>query len=121
MNNQTSSKNITSFGREVLSRLKNNNESTLVERIERKSRAAHQQQIAALENKIVDEEDAVSEGQVLLKDTIFPITITNDPNWGKEYVANINRIRIQVKTAEDTLAQTQEALNFFKNLIESFN
>lgn len=107
---------ITSYGKEILARLKGDENQAIAAINERKARSAFKGQVSALESKIVDLEDVVTEKKEALENAIYPVTkITNNQNFIDAVMAAKNAL----VEAEEDLEDAKEALAFFQDLAET--
>jgi hypothetical protein len=114
---------ISSFVKEVLARIKGDDQEVAAIKIERKSRSAIGQQINALESKVVDDEDAVKDAEDVLTATVYPtdIAVFAGEKGSQNYINAINNARKALETKKDNLEETQESLAYFKSLLASFD
>lgn len=116
MNKMTeTTKDLTSFVKEVISRIKGDDSEALALKNERKARAAINQQVSALENRIVDNEVAVEEAQEKYDNILYPTTLIED---GAAYIKNVKNNYEALEVAKETLEDTKLSLEFFKKLLK---
>lgn len=108
MENQT-------FAQKVAERLKGDDVVTLSEAIAKKSKSALTGQIAALESKLVDDEDALAEAQEALSVAKYPTVKFKD---NKAYCAGILAAQNAVDAAEQVVESTEDSISYWKQLLQ---
>lgn len=107
---------ITSYGKEILARLKGDENQAIAAINERKARSAFKGQISALESKIVDLEDVVAEKKEALENAIYPVTkITNN----QDFINQVTDAKNALMGAEELLEDAKTSLAFFQDLAET--
>lgn len=107
-----------SFVKEVVARIAGDKDAVIAEKNYRKASSGVKQQIAALEAKLVGDEDKVAAAQEDLNATMYPTTLIGDP---EQYVKNIVSVKSRVDSAKEQLEATQASIDFFKKLLGSFD
>lgn len=107
-----------SFINEVLARIQGDEDKVVAERNSRKAVAAVKGQISSLENKKVDAEVSLDEAKENLHAVKYPITPIKDIS---DYVRGIANAQKKVDEAEEALVEVNESLDYFTELLESFN
>ena len=108
---------MTSYAKEILARIQGNESSIIAAQNERKSNAAVNGQIAALEALVVDQEEAVKDAEEALKEAKYPTTKISD---NSAYIRGIRNAQERVTSATETLATTNESLTYFKGIKADF-
>lgn len=108
---------ISSFAKELLSRLKGDEQGVVAALNERKSLSALKGSIAALEAKVVDQEELVKDAEEALSEAKYPTTkITDNGN----YLLKIQRAQEQLDGAKENLKNTQDSLAYWNSLVVEF-
>lgn len=104
------------FVKEVMNRLKGDDTEALANKIGRKAISALQGQVAALEAKLVDDENTVEDAQDALNNAKYPTVLFSD---NKSYCQNIlnAQSRLDEKTAE--LEATKSSIAYFTGILDS--
>lgn len=105
------------FVKEVLNRLTGDNTEALANKIGRKAISALQGQIAALDAKQIDDENAVEDAKEALNNAKFPTTLFTD---NKAYCQNILNAQARVDAAEAVLKSTTDSIAYFTNILDSY-
>ena len=113
MSNATTKK-ATLFVNEVLARLKGDDSEALANKISRKAISALQGQVAALDAKQVDDENALEDAQEALNNTIYTTTLFSD---NKAYCESIVRAQTTVDNKQDGLDATKASITYFKGVL----
>lgn len=109
-------KNLTSFGKEVVARIKGDDAEALAQANERKGRSAYKGQVSSLESRIVDLEDKVTEATEALAVAKYPTTKITD---SQSYINNVRRAKEALTAAEEELEQTKESLEFYQGILDN--
>ncbi len=104
-------KNLSSYAKQVVARLKGDGAEELAAKNERKARAAFNSQISSLENKIVDEETALEDATAAYESAFYPTSQISDI---KRYAQTIVDAKERVDYAETALKATQDSIAFYK-------
>lgn len=103
------------FVKEVMNRLKGDDNAALANKIGRKAVSAFDGQIASLKSRLVDDENTLEEAQEALKDTIYPTAMFSN---NQAYCQSIVNAQQTVEAAENILKNTQDSIKFFEELLE---
>lgn len=106
-----------SFVKQVVAKLKGDDNEVLAEKISRKAISAVDSQIAALNAKIVDLETEKENAEEKLNEAMYPTTMITD---NKYYCDNIVRAQSAVDVATENLENAKESLVYFKALLAKF-
>lgn len=99
------------FAKEILARLKGDNNEALSNKIARKAISAFEGQIAALKAKEVDDENRVEEAGEGLNNTIYPTAMFSD---NSRYCQSILDRQEELDYAKEVLKNTQDSIEFFE-------
>jgi xanthine dehydrogenase iron-sulfur cluster and FAD-binding subunit A len=105
------------FVKEVLHRLKGNDDEALANKIARKAISAITGQISALEGKVIDDEQSVEDAQEALDNATYPVSMFKD---SKTYCQQILKAQESLNDAQAELKNTKDSIEFFKNLLTKF-
>jgi len=105
------------FVKQVLAKLKGDDNEALANKIARKSISAIDGQVAALKSKIVDDENQVEEAEERLATAVYPTSVFSD---NKSYVQRIVSAQESVDAAQANLDATKASITFFEALLTSF-
>ena len=108
---------VTNFVKTVVARLKGDDAEVLALKIERKANSALKGQLAALEAKVVDLENIVSDKEEALSNAIYPSTLFTD---NSAYISSIQRAQTSLDDAKANLQQVVESIEYFTNLQSKF-
>lgn len=114
----TTVNNVLSFMKECKARLKGNTEEAMIEKNYRKASSALKGQIAALESKIVNAEDAVEEAKEKLAAAKYPEELILS---SEGYIAGIKQAQALVDTAEQELKDIKLSIEYYTNIQNDFN
>ncbi len=103
------------FVKEVLARLTGDDVSAVAAKIARKSISALEGQVAALNGKVVDDENKVEDAQDALNMAIYPTAVPTDSG---QYCRNIIRAQENLDKAKEDLEATKASIAFFKGILE---
>ena len=107
-----------SFVKEVMARLKGDDDKVVAERNFRKANAAVRGQISSLESKKVDLEVKLDEASDELLAAKYPTSPIQDAS---QYVRTIAAKQSNVDRATEELEEVEESLDYFENLSAEFN
>lgn len=108
---------LSNFAKEVMSRLKGDENGVIAAKNERKATSAINGQLAALKAKQVDDENAVEEAKETLSNAKYPTTLITD---NKNYLQNIKYAQEAFDNATETLKQTNDSIAYFEALLKEF-
>lgn len=109
---------VSSFAKEILSRLKGDEQGIIAAQNERKANSAIAGSIAALNAKVVDQEELVNDAEEALKAAKYPTTkITDNGN----YLLQIQRAQEALDNAKENLKNTNESLAYWTALGKEFS
>ncbi len=106
------------FIKEVTARLKGDEAEVVAAKNARKAESAINGQLAALKAKLVDDESNVEDKQEALSNAKFPTTLITNNSY---YVENVKRAYDALEEANDTLADTQNSILYFEQLLAEFD
>lgn len=109
----TATENVSNFVKSVMARIQGDDSKVVALHNERKAQTAIDSQISSLVSKQVDDEELVREAQEELHAAKYPTTKITD---NKLYIQNIVAAQKKLDTAEETLKQTNDSIEFYKNL-----
>lgn len=102
------------FFKQVLAQFKGDADVAIAAYNERKAKVAFKSQIAALEAKVIDDENAVDDAQDGLNTAMFPtVKIDN----GAHYIKNLAYYNDRLENAKANLQATNKSLEFFRGLL----
>ncbi len=105
------------FIQEVLAKLKGDGAEALAAKVGRKALSAFEGQIASLNSKKVDLENALEEAQEALDGATYPTTVFSS---NQSYIDSILRAQKQVDEAQENLDSTNKALDYFNSKLAGF-
>lgn len=108
----------TNFVKQLTARLKQDQDTVVVLKNQRKADSAINSQLAALESRVVDLEETVENRTEALNDAKYPTTLITD---NKRYVDNIVRAKEALDNAQSELDSAKESIVFFKQLQKENN
>jgi hypothetical protein len=112
---ENTSKKVNSFVKQVVARLKGDDNEVVAQRVARKAMSAIEGQIAALKAQVVDDEQRVEDAQEYLDNMIYPTSVFSD---NRAYCQNIVNAHTQLENAQETLKATQDSIEFFTALLK---
>jgi hypothetical protein len=112
---ENTSKKVNSFVKQVVARLKGDDNEVVAQRVARKAMSAIEGQIAALKAQVVDDEQRVEDAQEYLDNMIYPTSVFSD---NRAYCQNIVNAHAQLENAQETLKATQDSIEFFTALLK---
>ncbi len=101
----------------VLAKLKGDGAEATAAKVSRKALSAFEGQIASLNSKKVDLENAVEEANEALDAATFPTTVFSN---NQSYIDGILRAQKSVDEAQEALDSTNKALEYFSGKLASF-
>jgi len=105
------------FVKEVVARIKGDDAEVLGAKIARKAISAVEGQIAALQARLVDAEDAVETAEEKLKDAMFPSSMIHD---NKNYCDAIVRAQDTLQVKQTELESVQHSIEVFRGILDKF-
>lgn len=102
---------------EIAARIKGDDATAKAAKIGRKCNSAINSQIAALQAKEVDQEDAVDTAQEALNDAKYP---TDTFTSGQNYIQGITDAEERLEAAREALDDTKSSIRYFKDLSKGF-
>jgi len=108
---------ITSFAKEILSRLKGDEQGVIAAQNERKANSALLGTIAALNAKVVDQEELVKDAEDALQEAKYPTTKITDNG---SYVSKIQQKQALLDNAKEELENTTKSLSYWNTLVAEF-
>jgi len=105
------------FIKEVLAKLKGDGAEALAAKVGRKALSAFEGQIASLNSKKVDQENAVEEAQEALDAATYPTSVFSS---NQSYIDGILRAQKAVDQAQEDLDSTNKALEYFTGKLAGF-
>jgi hypothetical protein len=105
------------FAKEVIARLKGDNQEALGNKIARKAVSAFEVQIAGIKGKIVEAEVAVENAEESLKNAMYPTVLFSD---GTEYCSSIARAKETLNVKTEELSNLNENLKFYTEMLDKF-
>ena len=105
------------FVKEVVARIKGDDAEVLGAKIARKAISAIEGQIAALQAKLVDAEDAVETATEQLKDAMYPSVMITD---NKAYCDAIVRAQDNLQAKQTLLESVQHSIEVFRGIWDKF-
>jgi len=102
------------FLKEVMNRLSGDQDAALAAKITRKAISAFDSQIAGLNAKLVDAEEAVENAEEELKEAIYPKVMITD---NRQYCNNIVKSAERLDNAKEEVKTIKESLDFFNDLL----
>jgi predicted ArsR family transcriptional regulator len=112
---ENTSKKVNSFVKQVVARLKGDDNEVVAQKVARKAMSAIEGQIAALKAQVVDDEQRVEDAQEYLDNMIYPTAVFSD---NRVYCQNIVNAHTKLENAQDTLKSTQDSIDFFTTLLK---
>lgn len=109
---------ITNFAKQALAFIKGDTDGVIVAQNERKANSHLKSQIAVLEGKVVEQEEAVNDRKEALAKTKFPSERITD---GESYLNSIRRAQENLDTAQEKLDTTNESIEYWKALLVEYN
>src|SRR4051812_22831977 len=104
------------FAKEVFARLKGDDDQTKSVKIARQALAALEGQLASLRAQIVNDEIAVETAEEALKSSIYPDHLITNP---QAYCEGIAQAQENLDLAKEEQEETEKAMKFFQELLES--
>jgi len=105
------------FIREVLAKLKGDGAEATAAKVGRKALSAFEGQIASLNSKKVDLENAVEEAEEALSSATFPTSVFSN---NQSYIDGILSAQKSVDQAKENLESVNKALEYFNTKLASF-
>lgn len=105
------------FLKQVIARLKGDNNEVLAAKISRKGLSAFDGQIAALKARVVDQETSVEDAAEALENAIYPTEMFSDNQY---YIRNIVDKQNRLDEAITALEATNKSLAYFNALVAKF-
>ena len=105
------------FIKQVVAKLKGDNNEELAAKIARKAVSAVESQLAALRSKEVDLENTLDDANELLDGAMFPTEMITD---SQNYILKIQRAQEAKNTAEEQLENVKESIVYFEALLATF-
>ena len=105
------------FIKQVLSKIKGDNQEELAAKIARKAVSAVESQLAALRANEVDLEGDLEDAAELLDKALYPIEMITS---GQEYISGIQRAHDAKAEAQEELEEVKESIIYFEALLASF-
>jgi len=112
---ENTSKKVNSFVKQVVARLKGDDNEVVAQKVARKAMSAIEGQIAALKAQVVDDEQRVEDAQEYLDNMIYPTAVFSD---NRNYCVNIVNAQSRLEDAKDALKSTQDSIDFFTTLLK---
>lgn len=109
---------INSYVKEVMARIKGDDDKVTAERNYRKATSAVTGQLASLASKKVDAQIKVEEAKEKLQNAKYPTTVIGDIS---DYIRSIASKQEKLDSAEEELADVESSLKFFEELNTEFN
>ena len=108
---------LTSYAKEIKALLTGNEADMIAAQNERKALSAVNGNIAAIEAKLVDQEESVRDAEESLKLSKYPkVKITDNA----AYIQGIRNAQKCLTNAQDTLEDTKKSLQYWKDLKEDY-
>jgi hypothetical protein len=107
---------ISSYLREITARIKGDEAGKVAAQNERKANSAIKGQLAALNAKIVDDENNVEDKQESYNNALYPTTKITD---NQAYVRNLVYAKEALDGAKSSLESTKKSIAFFDALLKS--
>lgn len=107
---------ITSYLKELTARLKGDEAGKIAAQNERKANSAIKGQLAALNAKIVDDENTVEDKQEAYNNALYPTSKITD---NQAYVRNLVNAKENLDGAKNSLESTKKSIAFFDALLKS--
>lgn len=108
---------IKSYLKETLARITGDKDEVIAQRNYRKASASIKGQLAALESKLVNDEEAVQEANEALNKAMYPTELITDQ---QEYASNLAYHNESVQDAQDQLETTKASIEFYKKVLVDF-
>lgn len=108
-------KTLSSFAKEIVSRIKGDNAEVVAQQNERKALSAFNGQIQALKSKLVDDEMYLEDKKETFNNTLYP-TVRISHN--QSYVEEVKRAKDGITKAEEQLQDTKDSITFFEQLVK---
>jgi len=112
---ENTSKKVNSFVKEVVARLKGDDNEVVAQKVARKAMSALEGQVAALKAQLVDDEQRVEDAQERLDNAIYPTEVFTD---NRMYCQRIVAAQESLDSANEVLTATQESIEFFTKLLK---
>jgi DNA repair ATPase RecN len=112
----SNTKKVNSFVKQVVARLKGDDNEVVAQRVARKAMSAIEGQIAALKAQLVDDEQRVEDAQEMLDNAIYPTAVFSD---NRRYCQEIADAHTRLENSKESLKATQDSIEFFTNLLEA--
>lgn len=112
---ENTGKKVNSFVKQVVARLKGDDNEVVAQKVARKAMSALEGQVAALKAQLVDDEQRVEDAQERLDNAIYPTSVFTDNRW---YCQNIANAQSELESAKEILTTTQESIEFFTKLLK---
>lgn len=100
--------------KEILARITGDDNEALAAKIARKAISALEGQVAALNAKLVDDENLVEDRQEALEKAIYPSEMITD---NRAYCSNIARCQESLDHAKKQVETTKESTAYFLDLL----
>lgn len=105
------------FIKQVLGKLKGDDNEVLAAKISRKAVSAIEGQLASLNSKKVDLENTLEDAQEGLTNATYPTSVFSD---NSNYCQQILHAQQRVDQAQENLEATEKAYEYFSKLLASF-
>lgn len=112
---ENTGKKVNSFMKQVVARLKGDDNEVVAQKVARKAMSAMEGQIAALKAQVVDDEQRVEDAQEALDNAIYPTAVFSD---NRAYCQRIADAQARLESAQETLKATQDSIDFFTALLK---
>jgi DNA repair exonuclease SbcCD ATPase subunit len=103
---------VSSFVREVVARLKGDQQEVVAAKNERKAMSAFKSNVAALESKIVDAEEQLDQANENLKTAMYPTEYITD---NASYLSGISSAAEKVEQAQENLSALKDSLKTWES------
>lgn len=107
-----------SFVKEVMARLKGDDDKVVAERNHRLANAAVKGQLSSLDGKLVEAEVSLEKANEELKAAKYPTTLISDSS---SYIRNIDAKQQKADEALEELEDIQSSIEYFNGLYKEFN
>lgn len=113
----TAAKTTLSFAKQVIARIAGDDNEALAQKIARKATSGFNSQLAALNSRLVDAEDARDVAVTKYEDTLYPSEMIQDTN---AYCNRIVAAKNTVDDANDNIDDIKNSIEIFTDLQKQF-